>query len=83
MYPLEKLTKEGRPFWSLPKRPPHAVEFDPQNQTHIDFIAATSCLYASIYGVKIMYEKPRSQESKKEIADLASQFIYADFIPND
>ena len=22
-YPPDKLTKEGRPFWSLPKRPPH------------------------------------------------------------
>ena len=22
VYPLDKTTKEGRPFWSLPKRPP-------------------------------------------------------------
>lgn len=33
-YPLDKMTKEGRPFWSLPKRPPHIVEFDPNNELH-------------------------------------------------
>ena len=28
VYPEDKVTKEGRLFWSLPKRPPHAVLFD-------------------------------------------------------
>jgi hypothetical protein len=25
-YPLEAKTKDGKPFWKLPKRPPTAIE---------------------------------------------------------
>lgn len=35
VYPLNKLTKEGRPFWSLPKRPPHPAVFSPENPIHV------------------------------------------------
>jgi hypothetical protein len=34
VYPLDKQTKEGRPFWSLPKRPPTPIEFDPKVEMH-------------------------------------------------
>lgn len=64
MYPLDKLNKDGRPFWSLPKRPPHPLNFDLNNDLHISFIASTSCLYATIYNIKIPYENPRSDQSK-------------------
>lgn len=64
VYPLDKQTKEGRPFWSLPKRPPHPVEFSTDNEVHVNFVAACACLYASIYEVKIPFENPRSLESK-------------------
>jgi hypothetical protein len=68
VYPLDKLTKEGRPFWSLPKRPPHPVIFDPENVMHQNLIASLSCLIANLYGIAIPYEKPRSKEAKLEIA---------------
>jgi len=28
VYPLDKLTAEGRPFWALPKRAPHPLKFN-------------------------------------------------------
>jgi hypothetical protein len=56
VYPLDKMTKEGRPFWSLPKRPPHPIEFDPKNLTHASFVAACACLYARIYNINITYD---------------------------
>lgn len=28
VYPLDKVTAEGRPFWALPKRAPHPLKFD-------------------------------------------------------
>lgn len=60
VYPLDKQTKDGRPFWSLPKRPPHAVEFDKSNEVHVNFLAACACLMASIYNIDIPFENPRS-----------------------
>jgi hypothetical protein len=46
-------------------------------------IASFSCLLAKIYGVKIPYDKPRSKESKLEMAHKASTFDVPAFIPND
>ena len=40
VYPLDTKTKDGKPFWTLPKRPPHPLDFDPENKAHADFIAA-------------------------------------------
>ncbi len=64
VYPLDKVTKEGRPFWSLPKRPPHPVEFDPEDKVHQTYIGACAGLYANIFKIKIDYENPRSDESR-------------------
>jgi ubiquitin-activating enzyme E1-like protein 2 len=57
---LDKVTKEGRPFWSLPKRPPHPIDFDPTNEVHQTFIASCACLLATVNKISIPYEKPRS-----------------------
>jgi ubiquitin-activating enzyme E1 len=62
------MTKEGRPFWSLPKRAPKKIEFDPQNELHSCFIAAYACLYANMYKIKIEEENPRSKESRLKMA---------------
>jgi hypothetical protein len=34
VYPLDAKTKEGAPFWSLPKRPPTPLIFDAHNTLH-------------------------------------------------
>lgn len=70
VYPLDKLTAEGRPFWSLPKRPPNPLEFDPEDQLHRNFIAAYSCLMAKMYGVELP-EDPRSESTKLQISERA------------
>ena len=61
VYPVEKLNKDGRPFWSLPKRPPRPVDFDPACEMHQHVVSAFACLYATVYGVKIPHDKPRSK----------------------
>jgi hypothetical protein len=68
------MTKEGRPFWSLPKRPPHPEVFDPQNQTHAGFVAACACLLATIHKIKIPFENPREKETKLKISQIAEGF---------
>jgi molybdopterin/thiamine biosynthesis adenylyltransferase len=83
VYPVEKLNKDGRPFWSLPKRPPRPVDFDPTCEMHQHVVSAFACLYATVYGVKIPHDKPRSKEAKAEIAKLAATFEQSQFVPND
>lgn len=50
------MTKEGRPFWSLPKRPPHPVVFDKDNIMHASVVAAYACLFAKLFSIKIPYD---------------------------
>jgi ubiquitin-activating enzyme E1 len=83
VYPLDKVTNEGRLFWSLPKRAPSKIEFDPENEVHQSFIAAYACLTAKKFGIKDIPKNPRSKESKSEFAKKAAVLKVKDFVPND
>ena len=83
VYPKDRVEKNGKPFWSLPKRAPDAIEFDPENPLHCSFISALACLYATIYKIKIPNEHPRSNESKVKMGKIASEFKMTPFVPND
>jgi hypothetical protein len=63
-------------FWSLPKRPPSKIIFDPSNELHATFICAFACLTAKKYNIEIQSEanpfdskNPRSKESKLKMAE--------------
>ena len=51
-YPLDAKTKDGKPFWKLPKRPPVPIEeIIPADPLHATFIASYSVLLAKIYNI--------------------------------
>nr|XP_005155933.1 ubiquitin-like modifier-activating enzyme 1 [Danio rerio] len=50
-FPPDQLTSSGLPFWMGAKRCPHALTFDTNNATHMDFIIAAANLYAQIFGI--------------------------------
>lgn len=83
MYPLDAKTKEGAFFWSLPKRPPTPTVFDPENMLHLQFIAATACLRATIFRIKIPSDKPRTDQFRKELGQMAAQVKVDDFVLDD
>lgn len=83
VYPLDKLTKEGRPFWSLPKRAPRPIDFNSENPTHAQLVASFACLLAKMHSIEIPFDKPRSKEARHEMALKASAFPVKDFVPND
>ncbi|KAL4506801.1 hypothetical protein ABPG72_001222 [Tetrahymena utriculariae] len=81
-YPIDSKTKDGEPFWKLPKRPPTDVSFDPNNQLHRDFVTPLAVLRAKIFQVE--YPKQFRTESEKiKIAYEASQVKIEDFKPSE
>jgi hypothetical protein len=83
VYPIDKRDDEGKPFWSLPKRPPRVVDFDPINEMHQNVIASFSCLIAKMHGIKNPYEQPRSEMAKQNMAIKASKIEVPQFVPNE
>jgi Ubiquitin-activating enzyme active site len=83
VYPLDAKTKEGAPFWSLPKRPPTPAEFDPTNLLHCQFITSIACLRANVFKIEIPSKAPRTEEFRKECGLQASKFEVAPFVAND
>lgn len=65
------MTKEGTPFWRLPKRAPIEIShLEEGNLLHRDFITAVSVMRAKVFS--IAYPKSyRSAEQKNSIMKIA------------
>jgi hypothetical protein len=63
-YPKDHKTKDGEPFWKLPKRPPVDVKiFDPQDKLQVAFVTAFAVLRAKLF--EITYPKEfRTDQAK-------------------
>jgi len=83
VYPLDAVTKDGNLFWTLPKRPPQAIEFDKTNDLHCTFITSMACLRAAMFFVEIPSEQPRSEQFRRDCGEIASQFTPPAFVPNE
>jgi len=75
--PEDMKNASGAPFWSPPKRFPSVVNFDPEDQMHMNFIIAAANLKAQIYNVP-GYTPQRDPSAFKTI--LAS-VVVPDFVP--
>lgn len=76
-------TKDGEPFWKLPKRPPQEVtKIDPKNPLHCSFIASVAVMRAKIFKIPLP-ENYRSDQVKQQMAIKASEILVPDFKPSD
>lgn len=82
-YPIDKKDKNGKLFWSLPKRPPVVDEFNTNDELCVDFIAAYACLMANMFGIKIPFEHPRDKVAKKEMCMKVKDTKVEPFTPNE
>lgn len=82
-YPLDAKTKNGDPFWKLPKRPPTPIEqFDPEDILHCTFVTSYAVMLAKIYN--IVYPKDfRSEKERREVGKIAAKFKIDPFVPSD
>jgi len=51
-FPLDMVTNSGAPFWSGPKRPPRALQFNPDDDAHMSFVIFAANLRAFNYVIK-------------------------------
>lgn len=82
-YPLDAKTKDGKPFWRLPKRPPTPIEqILPEDPLHATFIASYAVLISKVH--KLPYPKDfRDPLKRREIAEMACAFKVEPFVPSD
>jgi len=83
VYPLDAKTKEGSPFWSLPKRAPTPVVFDSNDMLHLQLVTSMACLQATIFRVKIPSDKPRTDAFRREVGQTASEVSVPAFVPDE
>lgn len=74
-FPRDNVDKNGVPFWSGTKRAPNPVEFDVNNELHLDFIVAAACLRAENYGLQV------SQGDISIMGKQASAVMVPEFVP--
>ena len=56
-FPHDHRIESGQLFWSGPKRCPKALDFDPNDKTHIELIFHTANLFAYIFGLPEIKDK--------------------------
>ncbi|XP_053205486.1 ubiquitin-like modifier-activating enzyme 1 isoform X2 [Panonychus citri] len=72
-FPPDQSTSSGAPFWSGPKRCPHPLKFDPNNETHIDYVAAANLR-------AYMYNLPQTR-NRSRIIEIVKQIHVPEFVP--
>lgn len=67
-FPADQLNSTGQPFWSGPKRCPHALDFDVNNSLHLDYVVAAANLKAAMYGLEKRADRESVAEMLKEVS---------------
>ena len=73
-FPPDQITSSGQPFWSGPKRCPVPLEFDINNDLHLDYIASAANLKATVYGIE-------NNRNREQIAKFVSSVHVPEFTP--
>ncbi|XP_071960518.1 ubiquitin-like modifier-activating enzyme 1 isoform X2 [Antedon mediterranea] len=73
-FPADQVTSSGAPFWSGPKRCPHPLNFDFDNEMHMDYVCAAANLKAEVYGVK-------GSRDRSCIQNIISEMTIPPFVP--
>uniref|UniRef100_A0A6A7FQJ3 E1 ubiquitin-activating enzyme n=1 Tax=Hirondellea gigas TaxID=1518452 RepID=A0A6A7FQJ3_9CRUS len=73
-FPKEQTTTSGEPFWSGPKRCPHAIVFDVNDTLHLDYVMSGANLKAEVYGIPQI-------RNRSLVAEMAEKVHVPQFLP--
>ena len=73
-FPRDLITSSGAPFWSGAKKAPSPIEFNPDDQLHMNFIIAAANLRAVSFGL-------RGHNNVDQIKEVLSDVIVPEFAP--
>jgi len=73
-FPADQKTTSGAPFWSGPKRCPHDIKFDPENEVHLSYVQCAANLRAQMYSISQVNDVERIKSILKDV-------VVPDFIP--
>ncbi len=78
-YPIDKVTKEGVKFWTLPRRPPTEQPFDILNSLHVMFVTSYAYVLARAYNIAppINY---RSMDVRRKVIAPAANYVPKAFV---
>ncbi|KAL5720963.1 E1 ubiquitin-activating enzyme [Ranunculus cassubicifolius] len=76
-FPEDSANSTGVLFWSAPKRFPRAVQFTPNDSSHLQFLMAASVLRAETFGIPI----PDWAKNPNKLAEAVDRVIVPDFQP--
>jgi ubiquitin-activating enzyme E1 len=81
-FPLDYVDQHGTPFWSSSKRPPTPIQYDPNNELHLDFIVAATFLKAYTSRLIPSELKPEDFEQKVQlIKEYSTKVDVVRFVP--
>jgi ubiquitin-activating enzyme E1 len=75
-FPKDSKTSTGAEFWSGPKRAPTALNFDPNDETHMGFVVHGAALHAFNYGIEV------PKLSKADYINVLDSMVIPDFKPD-
>jgi ubiquitin-activating enzyme E1 len=77
VYPADAKTSDGKLFWTLPKRPPFAVNFSVDREDHVEFLLSAACLKARVSGIHVPLIA--AAELRGRVIDIARSFPVKQF----
>ena len=80
VYPRDSTTRDGKPFWTLPKRPPRGLVLDESDPLHQAFIVSAASLRAREFGIPVPYWTP---EARRQATMQARQLVLPAFVPSE
>ncbi|XP_077642346.1 ubiquitin-like modifier-activating enzyme 7 [Lonchura striata] len=67
IYPPEHETSPGVPFWAGDRSCPHPLTFNPDNDTHLDYILAAAHLFAQVHRVPPCMDRAAIQAVVRDV----------------
>lgn len=76
---MDAKTKDGNLFWTMPKRPPTPIPYNPNDPLHVTFVSTLAYLKANMFGLNT-----KDWRSNREtVAKSAAEYVFPEWAPSE